>query len=160
LPPANAIRLRRGNYGRRLETSGVPAERLEAAVERVIEALVRTREDARGRWIFSESHHDARSELGLTGHADGELSRIVIDRTFVTEDGERWIIDFKTSSHEGGEGEAFLDREVERYRPQLEHYARLLAPDRAFDLHVGLYFPLIGGWREWTARAGSVGASE
>jgi len=160
LPLANAIRSRRGNYRRRLETSGVPAERLEAAVERVIEALVRTREDARGRWIFSESHRDVRSELGLTGHVDGELSRIVIDRTFVTEGGERWIIDFKTSSHEGAEREAFLDREVERYRPQLERYARLLDPERPADLRVGLYFPLIGGWREWTAGVKSVRPGE
>ena len=64
----------------------------------------------------------------------------------------RWIVDFKTSVHEGTDLEGFLDRECERYRGQLEHYARLLAalePGR--PIRLGLYFPLHAGWREWAA---------
>ena len=63
--------------------------------------------------------------------------------------GLRWIVDWKTSAHEGGDREAFLDSELERYRGQLERYARamkLLEPDRA--LKAGLYFPLLDAWRE------------
>ena len=151
LPETATLRARAGNYRRRLQASGVPADRLDGAVERVIEALARTRSDARGAWIFAASHREARNELALSGDLDGELVRIVIDRTFVDENGQRWIIDFKTSSHEGGDREAFLDREVERYRAQLELYARLLEPERTARLRAGLYFPLIGGWREWVA---------
>ena len=77
--------------------------------------------------------------------------RVVIDRTFIDDKGQRWIIDFKTSSHEGGDREAFLDREVQRYRSQLELYARLLEAAGKVDVRLGLYFPLIGGWREWSA---------
>jgi ATP-dependent exoDNAse (exonuclease V) beta subunit len=153
-----AVRSRLANYRRRLLASGVPADRLEGAVERVVEALVGTRSDARGTWIFAPTHRAARSELALTGEVDGELVRIVIDRTFLDADGQRWIIDFKTSSHEGGDREAFLDRESERYRSQLELYARLLEPRRPSQLRAGLYFPLIGGWREWTPGEASVGA--
>ena len=51
--------------------------------------------------------------------------------------------------HEGGDPEVFLDRERERYRPQLERYAALM---RAMDdrpIRLGLYFPALRGWREW-----------
>ncbi len=149
LPTPEAIGARRANFTRHLAASGVPSDRLQAAVERVIDALVRTRTDARGIWIFSPAHREARSEVALTGDVDGELVRIVIDRTFVAESGERWIVDFKTSSHEGADREAFLDREVERYRPQLARYVRLLQSGAPCEVRAGLYFPLIGGWREW-----------
>ncbi len=44
--------------------------------------------------------------------------------------------------------EAFLDQEVSRYRPQLETYvalARALGPQ---PVRAGLYFPLLGAFRE------------
>jgi ATP-dependent exoDNAse (exonuclease V) beta subunit len=68
----------------------------------------------------------------------------VIDRLFHDESGQRWIVDYKTSGHEGGAVEAFLDRERERYAAQLRGYARALGEAQ----RLGLYFPLLGGWRE------------
>ena len=79
-----------------------------------------------------------------------ELVRAVIDRTFVDEEGTRWVVDYKTGLHEGGDVEAFLDAERERYRPQLERYAALLRRLDGRPLKMGLYFPLLGGWREWS----------
>jgi ATP-dependent helicase/nuclease subunit A len=75
----------------------------------------------------------------------------VIDRTFVDADGVRWIIDYKTSAHQGGDLEAFLDKEKERYQEQLERYARLLVQRDGRAIRLALYFPLLGGWREWAA---------
>jgi ATP-dependent helicase/nuclease subunit A len=73
----------------------------------------------------------------------------VIDRTFVTQDGTRWIVDFKTSTHEGGGLEEFLNNEVVRYRPQLERYAKLMTGYRSQErVKAALYFPLLGAWRE------------
>ena len=43
----------------------------------------------------------------------------------------------------------FLTREVERYRPQLERYAALARKLGPEPVRVGLYFPLMGEWREW-----------
>ncbi|MBS1834994.1 MAG: hypothetical protein JST65_19905, partial [Acidobacteria bacterium] len=64
--------------------------------------------------------------------------------------GVRWIIDYKTSTHEGGELEWFLDGEQLRYRPQLERYGRLFRlAEPARPIRLGLYFPLLGAWREW-----------
>jgi ATP-dependent exoDNAse (exonuclease V) beta subunit len=87
--------------------------------------------------------------LALTGRLNGELVNVVIDRTLVDGDGTRWIVDYKTSSHEGTGLDEFLDREQERYRPQLERYAALMRHLGPEKIRVGLYFPLLSAWREW-----------
>jgi hypothetical protein len=72
------------------------------------------------------------------------LHSYVIDRLFRDAAGDRWIVDFKTSRHEGGGLEQFLDGQRVRYEPQLNAYAAAFARSR-----LGLYFPLLRGWREW-----------
>ncbi len=65
-------------------------------------------------------------------------------------DGDRrWIIDYKTSAHTGGDLEGFLDNEQERYRSQLENYAGVIQSMDSRPVSLGLYFPLLQGWREW-----------
>ena len=54
-------------------------------------------------------------------------------------------MDYKTSSHEGSGLEAFLDRELERYSPQLTRYAGAFPGQQAT---AALYFPLVNGWRQ------------
>jgi len=71
-----------------------------------------------------------------------------IDRTFIDEHDTRWIIDYKSSSHGGSGVETFLDNERERYRGQLERYRHLFAALETRPVRMGLYFPLLGGWRE------------
>jgi ATP-dependent exoDNAse (exonuclease V) beta subunit len=118
------------------------AER-ERAVERALTALARALADPRGRWVLGP-HPDAATEHRITALVDGAVRRMAIDRLFRDESGKRWVVDYKTSSHEGADVEAFLERERERYAGQLARYARALGDvDR-----VGLYFPLLGGWRE------------
>jgi len=74
---------------------------------------------------------------------------VIFDRSFIDENGVRWIIDYKTSQHSGGGLDEFLEREVERYRPQLHRYAMLARKLGPEPVRVGLYFPLMGAWREW-----------
>ncbi len=140
-----------------LAAQGVGEGRLMDAAARACQALTRCVSDGRGRWVLG-AHAQGRCELRLTGIVDGQRINAVIDRTFVDDQGVRWIIDYKTGMHEGGNAEAFLDREQERYRHQLERYARMMhaggAPQgdllrSAWRIRLGLYFPLLGGWREW-----------
>ena len=99
--------------------------------------------------MVSPAHAEQRNELALSGIWRQRLINVVIDRTFVDESGTRWIIDYKTSRHEGGDLDAFLDREQERYAPQLERYASLMQALDGRPIRLGLYFPLLQGWREW-----------
>src|SRR5690606_17587187 len=134
-----------GIFGEQLVSRGVPAADAHAAALRVAAVLEKSLQDERGRWLLGPQR-EARNELRVTTVAGGKLRHLAVDRTFVDEHGRRHIVDYKTSSHEGRDTEAFLDRERERCRAQMELYAAALA---AQDTRLGLYFPLLGGWREW-----------
>jgi ATP-dependent exoDNAse (exonuclease V) beta subunit len=136
-------------FQRSLAHLGVAADLLEQAAERVELALLNTLSDQRGRWILSADHQQAKSEYALTAKREGGVTNVVIDRTFIDADGTRWIIDFKVSSHEGGSSEVFLDREQQRYRHQLENYASIFKRIEKRPIKMGLYFPLLCGWRSW-----------
>ncbi len=149
--PDPADRALRRRWQDELAELGVPQDRRTAAVERVASAVSRTLQHERGRWLLDGGHRESATELALTGRVGADIVRVVIDRTFVDAAGVRWIVDYKTSSHEGAGLEEFLDREQQRYRPQLERYAQLLRKLAPAPVRLGLYFPLLAAWREWPA---------
>ena len=132
---------------RALTHAGVSPLDLESTAQRVRQALARIRTSRRGRWILAP-HEDSHTEYAVTGVINGEVVRGLVDRTFI-DDGVRWIIDFKTSAHEGGNLEAFLDEQQRRYSDQMNRYASILGA-LGTPVKVGLYFPLLDEWREWT----------
>jgi ATP-dependent exoDNAse (exonuclease V) beta subunit len=132
-----------------LQREGVVKVQLEEACGRVETALDNALRDPRGQWLLSREHSHAHSELPLTAVLGGRVRRMVVDRTFVDENGVRWVVDYKTGAHAGGDVESFLDQEAERYREQLTAYAATLRRLDDREVRAGLYFPLIaGGWRE------------
>ncbi len=140
-------------YAAELAELGVPHERRGAAAERVLDAVRRTLADERGRWLLSAGHRDTASELALTGLVGHESISVVIDRTFVDASGTRWIIDYKTSTHEGAGLDEFLDNERERYRPQLERYASLVSAAGGGTDPAGAVFPAVVGLARVGTRA-------
>jgi ATP-dependent exoDNAse (exonuclease V) beta subunit len=138
-------------FARELELLGVERAELEHSTARVATALTRALEDPHGRWLLGP-HEAAQAEQRMTVRSGETLEHVRIDRTFVAE-GRRWIVDFKTSQHEGGDVDAFLRSEMERYAPQLERYGRALAETDARPIELGLYFPLLGELRSWPADA-------
>jgi ATP-dependent exoDNAse (exonuclease V) beta subunit len=129
-----------------LQDVGVPQAELDGAAQCTMAALRQALSSERGRWVLS-AHEEAVSEWELSGVSRGRILHRKLDRTFVV-DGVRWIIDYKTGTHEGGGLEEFLDNERERYRQQLEVYAELVCQLDSRPVRLGLYFPLIDGWRE------------
>ena len=135
---------------------GVADAELPAAAERIVMALGRTLTDARGRWLLAGSAPGAaHSELRVTGRHEGRVINVIIDRLRRDEHGDCWIVDYKTSAHEGGDIGAFLDREAERYRPQLQRYAGLVSEPGGARVRAALYFPLLGEFREVEIGAGA-----
>jgi ATP-dependent exoDNAse (exonuclease V) beta subunit len=130
-------------FARELERRGVPPSRSKAAAGLVSDALTNTLSDDRGRWLLGP-HPEAHSEYRLRMRSKDGMRSYVIDRVFCDAGGERWIVDFKTSRHEGGGLEAFLDEQKTRYQAQLDAYSEALEGAR-----LGLYFPILRGWREW-----------
>ncbi len=144
---ATWVREREPRYQRWLAAAGVPPNRLKEAVVRVSGALISVLSDERGRWILQE-HQASVREYALSAFSQGEVVRVIFDRSFIDR-GIRWVLDYKTSQHTGGGQAEFLDREVERYRAQMQRYAVLARRMGPESVRVGLYFPLMRAWREW-----------
>jgi len=153
LPTPEALEGAREAVARQLERAGVPEREQDEATRQVLAALARTVADERGRWLLGAGHREASSELALTGLAAGRLRSVVIDRCFVDESGTRWVVDYKTSRHEGGGLESFLAEELERYRGQLSTYAALAHQLGPEPVRAALYFPLLRAFRELDVRA-------
>jgi ATP-dependent helicase/nuclease subunit A len=148
LPAPSALSRMRTRLESRLQALGVEAERASAGADRAMTALRATLEDETGRWLFDATHSEAQSELALSGVRGSQIVNVIIDRTFVTADGIRWVVDFKTSPHEGGDLSAFLDSEALRYTAQLTRYVHLARQLGPQPVRAGLYFPLLAAWRE------------
>jgi ATP-dependent helicase/nuclease subunit A len=146
-PPVAELPLMRTRLESRLQALGIEAARAKEGAEFALKALNATLADERGRWLFDPRHTEAQSELALSGVRGTHIVNAVIDRTFVA-DGTRWVVDFKTSPHEGGDVAAFLDAEAVRYTPQLARYAHLARQLGPEPVRTGLYYPLLAAWRE------------
>ncbi|MDH5322891.1 MAG: UvrD-helicase domain-containing protein [Gammaproteobacteria bacterium] len=123
-----------------LQSMGVIGASSETVIGRVEAALTGILADEKGRWLLSGK---GMAELALTGVYEGELISVVLDRVRIDEQDRHWIVDYKTSSHEGGKLESFLEAEVERYRPQLKKYRQLYLDYAHTEARCALYFPLL-----------------
>jgi len=134
---------------RMLLADGLSGTSLQEAVQRAEAALINVLSSERGRWLLSGMHADAHCEWMLSHRHEGAVSHHIIDRSFVDADGIRWVVDYKTASHQGGNQDAFLAMEMQRHGGQLARYAGLLRqwePER--PVRTALYFPMLDAWVE------------
>jgi len=146
---SDRISRQREVWRRQLEAMAVSEANIPTALNQIEQSVLNVLVDTKAAWILDSVHQYAQNELDLTGIFNGRYQRVIIDRTFVDDHGVRWIVDYKTSTHEGGDVKQFLDQEQRRYREQLELYAQLLQNLDHYPIKLGLYFPLLKGWREW-----------
>jgi ATP-dependent exoDNAse (exonuclease V) beta subunit len=126
---------------RQLASHGVRGGKAGRIISRVSRAVENCLASQRGRWIL-HAHEQSRSEYAIAVSRNGRPDLMVLDRTFVDK-GIRWIIDYKTSVHAGGELNEFLDNEAKRYREQMRRYARAMALREPLPIRTALYFPLL-----------------
>ncbi|SMN12017.1 ATP-dependent DNA helicase pcrA [uncultured Candidatus Thioglobus sp.] len=150
LPDLSYIQARKNLYAQALKQQGISHGDLVMTSQHVVTALSNTINDPRGQWLLLK-HQEAKNEYALTGLGweNGEILNIRIDRTFIDQQGIRWIIDYKLSDHQGTDINQFLDQQQQRYRRQLEKYAWLMRLCEDRPIKLGLYFPFLQGWRAW-----------
>ena len=124
-----------------LAAEGVKGKKAGSIVDRANRAIENCLASEHGRWIVAE-HPESACEFAVTALIENELVNLVLDRTFVAN-GMRWIIDYKTSVHAGGDLEGFLQSEADRYRGQLARYRQALAIGETRPIRTALYFPLL-----------------
>jgi ATP-dependent exoDNAse (exonuclease V) beta subunit len=126
-----------------LLSGGVGPADLGPAARRVLDAVAGALADPEGRWLLSAAHPEARNEYAVTWWDGAHFRQLVMDRTFLTAGGERWVIDYKTGRHEGGDLAGFLASEVARYAEQLRAYRSAWSALDGRPVRVALYFPLL-----------------
>jgi ATP-dependent exoDNAse (exonuclease V) beta subunit len=136
-------------FHRELQRRGVPSSAGYSATELVRTALKNSITDERGRWVL-EWHPESHTEHRMRLRTNDVVRTYVIDRVFRDAAGDLWIVDFKTSRHEGSNLDGFLDQERKRYESQLNSYAAAFSRAR-----LALYFPMLQGWRDWAIESNS-----
>jgi len=128
-----------------LFAEGMSYQNLDKTVQKGLRALRNILEHDIGRWILQE-HQDHKAEYALTNFKDKNFKSMIIDRTFIAEDGVRWIIDYKTGEDDDEETEEILDEEkaINKHRSQLESYEQLMIhlQGETRPIKKALYYPL------------------
>lgn len=130
-----------------LKQQGWHEDEIEQALHKINLAIRNTLGDSRGQWLLDNRHSQSACELAIThqqGNAiDLKLRENIIDRTFVTQ-GERWIIDYKSSEPAVGQTpEDFIQQEITAYKPQLARYRNCFTALGETNIKTALYFPLL-----------------
>ena len=136
-----------------LQSEGISQTYLTQAMQRCEQGLDNILSSDKARWILSNQHQARQQEWALTFVENEACKHIILDQSFIDQDGTRWIIDYKTGWHQDDDLDAWLDQELHRYTvetPQLPNYVKAvqaLEPER--QIKAALYFPMVDGWREW-----------
>jgi hypothetical protein len=136
----------RPGIARELERRGVRPGECSDAASQVLRALTQTLADERGRWLLGP-RKDARSEYRVRRLVGSVMHSYVMDRVFRDDKGVRWVADYRRVLTKAEIRKRFSIGNSARYEPQLTRYAAAVGgTDKTM---VGLYFPLLAGWREW-----------
>lgn len=113
----------------------------EQAAAQVIALLELTLHSADGRWVLA-ARPEAAAELAI-GHVDDTgFRQQIVDRCFV-ENGERWIIDYKSTRLPADVDMEAMRTAASVYAPQLAGYAALFA-DEGLPIRKAIYFMALG----------------
>ncbi len=148
-----------------LRAGGLPRATVDTRTRETRVALENLLRDPDGQWLLAP-HAGAASEFALTAWQEsGETNpraasvrpvSVRLDRIFLAGpephapgSSHLWIVDYKTASHSSSDSAAlaaFLAAQRAAYAPQLETYARILAPTQSISLEnvrLALYLPAL-----------------
>jgi ATP-dependent exoDNAse (exonuclease V) beta subunit len=114
-------------------------------IHRAIENLIH---DPRGQWILKKRDF-AFSEYVIYFKATHQWQKSIIDRVFQDDDGQYWIIDFKSSENLDPTlpNEIFIQQAAKRHAQQLQSYQQALSQALNIkNIQCALYFPLLPVW--------------
>ena len=94
--------------------------------------------DKKGRWLLDPDHMESSTEIEFDTLENGEIEKIILDRTFVDEQGVRWIIDYKTTTL-GMPDPSDIEELKLRHEGQLKRYANVIANIEKRPIKLALY---------------------
>jgi ATP-dependent exoDNAse (exonuclease V) beta subunit len=131
----------------RIAQAGISPADVDHAYQRINHIISNTLNDPKGMWIL-ENHSEAKSEFAVSTAINNEIENLIIDRTFIDNNGDRWIIDYKTTVNSHDELTTFLDAETKKYQLKMERYSHAFYGIDNRRIRLGLYFPALPAWKE------------
>lgn len=135
-------------YKQWLSQQGLHESQMAEAMRRVEQSVTHAIQNDKVLWALSNVHQESATEYPLTSLENGVVANHIVDRTFVDENNIRWIVDYKTSVYDDNNKEKFLEKQVEKYRPQLERYGKLFNQIEQRPQKWVLYFSYLDIWQE------------
>jgi len=127
----------------------VPEAQVGYAVRNLCTAIENIKTDTQAHFIF-KSYEVEQNEYALSAFEGGMVKKSIIDRTFVDDSGERWIVDYKSTPTKNKDLYAFAQEQVaSRHKPQLERYGALMSQIDTRPIRLAVYFPLIKQLISW-----------
>lgn len=127
----------------------VQYSQLDYAIQRLQDSVRNIQAFTQGHFIF-KNYPEQENEFSISAYENGLVKPYRIDRTFVDENGVRWIIDYKSTPHDRGDVARFAKEQVaQRHRPQLEKYGALLQQLDSRPIKLAVYFPLLKQLIAW-----------
>ena len=128
---------------------GIPNKLIPAALNQLQSIIEISLGSEHGRWVLGQ-HRLEKNEYELIVDSGKGFKRYIIDRTFVDEHDQCWIIDYKSSEPMDSEDlNSFFSRMEQRYKSQLSGYINLFNLSEPGRRHrCGLFFPMLGCFHE------------
>jgi len=134
----------------------VPDNRIEYALQRLVKAVHHIQNDENARFIFAD-YAVMKNEYAISTLENGVVKKYRIDRTFIDDQGVRWVVDYKSTSTRREDVAGFVDSQIEeRHRQQLEKYGELMRRIDSRPIKLAVYFPLLEQLRVWDYQATQV----
>lgn len=135
-------------YQKCLSQQGLANEQMPQALERVQKSLKHAVNNLKFCWAMQDNFIESACELPLTSMDEQGVLNHIVDRTFVDEQGVRWIIDYKTSVCDSKNVKGFIEKQSQHYLPQLQRYGALFDKIEQCPQKWVLYFSYIDQWVE------------
>jgi ATP-dependent helicase/nuclease subunit A len=127
-----------------LRQLGMESHNITEAIQVLTTATNNTLNEKFAQIILSNQHSIAFAEWQLTVHNNGEPENIILDRAFIDQDQNLWVVDYKFIANDND-----ISNAATIYQQQLQRYVtavRELYPE--IRIIAGLYFPLQAQWCE------------
>ncbi|PLA75129.1 hypothetical protein CYQ88_02570 [Hydrogenovibrio sp. SC-1] len=155
IPSVEALASQSERHALGLMQLGLRGQWLTEGMRRVMVSLQNSLQNELVLWALRSDHAEAAAELPLSSLELLPLGQVqqnhIVDRTFVDEEGTRWIVDYKTSYvelNDAKEVDAFIEGQVSIYRPQLQRYGQLFSVLENRPQKWVLYFSHLDRWVE------------
>jgi ATP-dependent exoDNAse (exonuclease V) beta subunit len=120
---------------------GFTNKEIKIALTKIQNSLQKTVGNDEISWVFDSTLTQSAVELSMQTVSNGYIRTHILDRTFIDKQGQRWIIDYKSSDKPQEVSLSdFLQEQMQEYAEQLSRYKFLFSEESNNGIKTALLF--------------------